>query len=67
VHRLWEPLAAKQRPPNGYAAQIRHALSARHRLRARRRRARAISPMNAVRDRQVLALAGQGALRDRSG
>jgi 2-methylcitrate dehydratase PrpD len=22
VHRLWEPLAAKQRPPNGYAAKF---------------------------------------------
>src|ERR1700755_2609753 len=22
VHRLWEPLAAKQRPPNGYAAKV---------------------------------------------
>ena len=22
VHRLWEPLAAKQRPPNGYAGEI---------------------------------------------
>ena len=22
VHRLWEPLAAKQRPPNGYAGKF---------------------------------------------
>jgi len=22
VHRLWEPLASKQRPPNGYAAKF---------------------------------------------
>ena len=22
VHRLWEPLAAKQNPPNGYAAKF---------------------------------------------
>jgi 2-methylcitrate dehydratase PrpD len=26
VHRLWEPLANKQRPPNGYAAKVRYVI-----------------------------------------
>ncbi len=40
VHRLWEPLAAKQRPPNGYAGEVLDALLHRGRLRARQCRAR---------------------------
>ena len=40
VHRLWEPLAAKQRPPNGYAREILDALLHRRRLRARQCRLR---------------------------
>ena len=31
VHRLWEPLAEKQRPPNGYAAKFCDALLHRRR------------------------------------
>jgi len=32
VHRLWEPLADKQRPRKRFCRQIRDALSARHRF-----------------------------------
>ena len=35
VHRLWEPLADKQRPPNGYGGEVLDALLHRGRLRAR--------------------------------
>ena len=28
VHRLWEPLAAKQKPANGYAGKVLAAVSA---------------------------------------
>ena len=37
VHRLWEPLAAKQTPPNGYAGKFSHALLHRRGLRSRQR------------------------------
>ena len=40
VHRLWEPLAAKQRPPNGYAAKFATPFLLASRLRAWRRRPR---------------------------
>ncbi len=39
VHRLWEPLAAKQRPANGYAGKVLDALLYRRRVRARQCRA----------------------------
>ena len=67
VHRLWEPLAAKQRPPNGYAAKFSTPLLHRHRLRARRCRASAISPMRRCTIRAVLALAAKVRYVDRSG
>ena len=40
VHRLWEPLAAKQRPPNGYAGKFSTPYCIARRLRARQCRAR---------------------------
>ena len=39
VHRLWEPLAAKQTPNNGYAGKFSHALLHRRRLHPRQCRA----------------------------
>ena len=27
VHRLWEPLPDKQRPPNGYAGKFSHPIA----------------------------------------
>ena len=39
VHRLWEPLAAKQTPTNGYAGKFSHALLHRRGLHARQCRA----------------------------
>ena len=42
VHRLWEPLADKQRPRNGYAAKFAGAVSAGDRLCPWRRRARRV-------------------------
>ena len=42
VHRLWEPLAEKQRPPNGYAAKFCDAL--RHRRSASSRAISASMP-----------------------
>ena len=66
VHRLWEPLAAKQRPPNGYAGKFSTPYCI----------ARGFVRGNvglddftdeAVQEPAVLALAAKVALPDRSG
>ena len=65
VHRLWEPLADKQRPPNGYAGQVRHALLHRRRLPRRQPRPRRLHRRRRRRPARARARR-QGALPDRS-
>ena len=66
VHRLWEPLAAKQRAAQRLRRQVQPALLHRRRLRPRPRRAGRVH--RGARARPAAARAGgQGALRDRSG
>ena len=64
MHRLWEPLAAKRRPANAYAAKFSQPYCIAAGLRARARRARRVH--RGARARGAPARArGEGALRDR--
>ncbi len=65
VHRLWEPLADKQRPAQWLRGEILHALLSRRRLRARRRRARRLHRRGGARPARARARR-QGSLPDRS-
>ena len=59
VHRLWEPLADKQRPRNGYAAKFAVPYLLATGLCLRRRRARRLHRGSAIGDARVLALAAK--------
>ena len=59
VHRLWEPLAAKQRPPNGYAAKFATPFILATGFVQRRRRARRLHRQKRCAIRHVLALAAK--------
>ena len=59
VHRLWEPLAAKQRPRERLCREILHALLHRRGLRARQCRARRFHRRRRCRIRPCVALAAK--------
>jgi 2-methylcitrate dehydratase PrpD len=62
VHRLWEPLADKQRPPNGYAAKFSVPYCVAYAMVHGNVGLEAFTD-EAVRDPQVLALAGKVGFR----
>ena len=66
VHRLWEPLTEKQRPPNGYAAKFSTPYGIAVGFDQRRSRPRCLHRCGGRRYRRARA-GRQGALRDRSG
>ena len=66
VHRLWEPLADKQRPPNGYAAKFATPFILATGF-VRGGVGLDAFTEKAVRDKDGARARHQGALRDRSG
>ena len=59
VHRLWEPLAAKQKPAERLCRQVQQPYCVADGVGARRRRARAISPTPLCATHASLALAAK--------